>query len=246
MGLCVITTRTPVADIADHEGSSALRRDLEQLSSDAGAKLLRELGVKGDEAELRSASDEFSGHSLALTLLGSYLTDAYGGDIRRRKEVSEHLAHDARQGAHARKVMESYNSFREVEPLFLAVISGCNAGLFRKALHEVYIPRIQRGNACFAAKVLGARGALLLVLARFFEDLKSAGGLPNCIGSGGCFSRPLVRRKPKLRLRFREAISIAKQQKSISLEKRAEGTYAEYRRQKANASGGREFRLPLW
>jgi hypothetical protein len=95
MGLCVITTRTPVADIADHEGSSALRRDLEQLSSDAGAKLLRELGVKGDEAELRSASDEFSGHSLALTLLGSYLTDAYGGDIRRRKEVSEHLAHDA-------------------------------------------------------------------------------------------------------------------------------------------------------
>src|SRR5215475_11015089 len=39
---------------------------------------------------------------------------------------------------------------------------------------------------------------------------------------------------------------IAKEQKSISLEKRAEATYAEYRRQKASASGGREFRLPLW
>ena len=37
MGLCVITTRMPVADISDHERSSALRRDLEQLSSDAGA-----------------------------------------------------------------------------------------------------------------------------------------------------------------------------------------------------------------
>ena len=46
-GLCVITTRTPVADIADHEGTSALRRDLEQLSSDAGAKLLRSAGRKG-------------------------------------------------------------------------------------------------------------------------------------------------------------------------------------------------------
>jgi serine/threonine protein kinase len=46
-GLCVITTRTPVADIADHEGTSALRRDLEHLSSDAGAKLLRALGVSG-------------------------------------------------------------------------------------------------------------------------------------------------------------------------------------------------------
>jgi hypothetical protein len=285
-GLCVITTRTPVADIADHEGTSALRRDLEQLSSDAGAKLLRALGVKGDEAELRSASDEFSGHCFALTLLGSYLTDAYNGDIRCRSEVSGHLAHDLRQGMHARKVMESYqtwlgegpelavlrmlglfdrpadekalgallkapaipgltesltdlsptewrtilaklrrarlllgedphnpgcldthplvreyfgeqlrnqqtdawkecnrrlfhyyrtlapqlpNSFREMEPLFSAVICGCNAGLFREALHEVYIPRIQRGNAYFAANVLGARGPLLSVLVHFFE-----------------------------------------------------------------------------
>jgi Protein kinase domain/NACHT domain len=285
-GLCVITTRTPVADIADHERTSALRRDLEQLSSDAGAKLLRALGVKGDEAELRSASDEFYGHCLALTLLGSYLTDAYNGDIRRREEVSAHLAHDLRQGAHARKVMESYqswfgegpelavlrmlglfdrpadetaigallkppaihgltesltdlsptewrtilaklrrarllagedpqdpgyldthplvreyfgeqlrsqrieawkecnkrlynyyrtlapplpDSFIDMEPLFSAVICGCNAGLFREALYEVYIPRIQRGNVSFAANVLGARGALLSVLVHFFE-----------------------------------------------------------------------------
>src|SRR6516162_6502066 len=81
-GLCVITTRTPVADIADYERSSALRRNLEQLSSDAGAKLLRALGVNGREAELRTASDEFRGHCLALTLLGRYLTDACKGDIR--------------------------------------------------------------------------------------------------------------------------------------------------------------------
>src|SRR5271166_3529921 len=285
-GLCVITTRMPVADLSDHEGSSALRRALEQLSSVAGAQLLRALGVKGHEAELRSASDEFGGHCLALTLLGSYLSDAYNGDIRCRKEVSERLAHDVRQGVHARKVMESYqtwfgegpelsvlrmlglfdrpadqkalgallkapairgltesltdlsptewrtilsrlrrarllaaedpqnpgdldthplvreyfgeqlqsqrteawkecnrrlyqhfrtlapqlpDSFREMEPLFLAVICACNFGLFREALHEVYIPRIQRGKACFAANVLGARGALLSVLVHFFE-----------------------------------------------------------------------------
>jgi hypothetical protein len=110
-GLCVITTRLPVADIADHERTSAPRRDLEQLSSDAGAKLLRALGVKGGEAELRSASDEFHGHCLALTLLGSYLTDAYNGEIRCRKEVSERLSHDVRQGVHARKVMESYQAW---------------------------------------------------------------------------------------------------------------------------------------
>jgi serine/threonine protein kinase/predicted ATPase len=285
-GLCLVTTRTPVADIGDHERTSALRRDLEKLSGDAGAKLLRALGVKGDEADLRTASDEFSGHCLALTLLGSYLDEAYNGDVHRRTEVSKHLAHDVRQGVHARKVMESYqtwlgegpelavlrmlglfdrpahegaietllkppaiggltesltdlsptewrtilarlrrarllsgrdphnpgyldthplvreyfgeqlrsqrteawkecnrrlynyfralapqlpDSVRDMEPLFLAVICGCKAGLFRDALHEVYIPRIQRSNASFTAKILGTRGALLSVLIHFFE-----------------------------------------------------------------------------
>jgi predicted ATPase len=62
------------------------------------------------------------------------------------------------------------NSFTEMEPLFSAVICGCNAGLFREALHEVYVPRIQRGNAYFAANVLGARGPLLSALVHFFED----------------------------------------------------------------------------
>jgi hypothetical protein len=76
-----------------------------------GAKVLRALGVKGPEADLRTASDEFGGHCLALTLLGSYLTDAFDGDIRRRNEVSTRLAHDVRQGAHARKVIESYQTW---------------------------------------------------------------------------------------------------------------------------------------
>ena len=42
---------------------------------------------------------------------------------------------------------------------------------------------------------------------------------------------------------FCEAIRTAKQQKSVSLERRAEATYAEYCRQKATGS---RFRLPLW
>ena len=44
---------------------------------------------------------------------------------------------------------------------------------------------------------------------------------------------------------FGAAIKLAREQKAISLEKRAEETYAEYRRQKASASGGLGFRLPL-
>jgi predicted ATPase len=55
-----------------------------------------------------------------------------------------------------------------MEPLFLAAICGCNADLFRDVLQEVYIPRIQRGDAFYAAKILGVRGALLSVLVHFF------------------------------------------------------------------------------
>ena len=44
---------------------------------------------------------------------------------------------------------------------------------------------------------------------------------------------------------FREAVRIAKEQKSVSLEKRAEATYAEYCRQKASGLGGGGFRLSL-
>ena len=107
-GLCVVTTRLPVADLADHERTSTLRLDLEQLSSDSGAKLLRALGVKGPEAELRCTSDEFSGHCLTLTLLGSYLADAYSGDIRLPQRSVRTSCSRRRQGAHARKAMESY------------------------------------------------------------------------------------------------------------------------------------------
>jgi predicted ATPase len=285
-GLCVITTRLPVADLVEYEGTSVLRLELEHLSSEAGAQLLQAAGVKGPEAELRRASEEFRGHCLALTLLGGYLSDAYQGEIYRREEVSKRLAHDVRQGAHAQKVMASYQNwwgespelavlrllglfdrpadeaalgallkppaipgltepltelspsewrmllaklrrarllaegdphqpgqldahplvreyfgeqlrsertaawqegnrrlyehyralappmpetFKGMEPLFLAAICGCQAGLHRDALHQVYLPRIQRGDAAFAANVLGARGALLSVLIHFFE-----------------------------------------------------------------------------
>jgi len=44
---------------------------------------------------------------------------------------------------------------------------------------------------------------------------------------------------------FSAAIKTAREQKSVSLQKRAEATYAEYRRQKASGSGGLGFRLPL-
>jgi predicted ATPase len=61
----------------------------------------------------------------------------------------------------------------------------------------------------------------------------------------GVFLAAMGADQTQIEASFCEAIRIAREQKSVSLEKRAEATYAEYRRQKASASGGRGFRLPL-
>jgi hypothetical protein len=62
----------------------------------------------------------------------------------------------------------------------------------------------------------------------------------------GVFLEAMGADQAQIEASFCEAIRVAKQQKSVSLEKRAEATYAEYRRQKADGSEGRAFRLPLW
>src|ERR1700694_3183747 len=62
----------------------------------------------------------------------------------------------------------------------------------------------------------------------------------------GVFLATMGADETQIEASFCAAISTAKGQKSISLEKRAEATQAEYRRQKASASSERGFRLPLW
>jgi predicted ATPase len=61
----------------------------------------------------------------------------------------------------------------------------------------------------------------------------------------GVFLATLSADETQIEASFCQAIRIAKEQKSVSLEKRAEATYAEYQRQKASGSGGRGIRLPI-
>ena len=61
----------------------------------------------------------------------------------------------------------------------------------------------------------------------------------------GVFLAALGAEESQIEASFCEAIRIAKEQKSVSLQKRAEETYAEYRRQKASGSKGHGIRLPL-
>jgi tetratricopeptide (TPR) repeat protein len=61
----------------------------------------------------------------------------------------------------------------------------------------------------------------------------------------GVFLTAMGAEETQIEASFCEALRIAREQKSVSLEKRAEATYVEFRRQKASRLGGRGFRLPL-
>jgi hypothetical protein len=101
------------------------------------------------------------------------LVREYFGEQLRRQRTDARRECNRRLYDHYRAAAPRLpDSFKEMEPLFLAVIYGCDAGLYRQALHEVYLPRIQRGNTNFAAMVLGVRGALLSALVHFFEHLR--------------------------------------------------------------------------
>lgn len=108
-GLCVVTTRERIADL-DASPTTAPQEDLESLTPEAGAELLKALGVKGKASELRAASKRFGNHALTLSLLGSYLARACGGDIRRSQEVDLAGA-DEKKGGHALRVIGTYASW---------------------------------------------------------------------------------------------------------------------------------------
>ena len=106
-GLCVVTTRLPVADLETFEGVSVRSVDLDHLSDEAGAACLGNLGVKGTDEEFREASREFDGHALSLALMGRYLAVAHDGEIRKRDMIPS-LTVEPKRGGHARRVMACY------------------------------------------------------------------------------------------------------------------------------------------
>jgi tetratricopeptide (TPR) repeat protein len=105
-GLVVCTTRLRM-DIPD-DPPRAQSLDLDNLTPEQGAEYLRDLGVEGTDEELQQASREYWNHALALTLLGTYLTDFCGADIRRRVEIPKLAVEEVREGAHASRVIAAY------------------------------------------------------------------------------------------------------------------------------------------
>jgi TIR domain/AAA ATPase domain len=122
--LIVLTSRLAVADIKRFRDGAAPVVDIERLSDEAGAELLRDNDVWGIGADLKAAAQDFGGHPLALTLLASLIRETQNGDARRRDRIRGLLA-DADNPRHdqARRVMESYEKeWLADQPVLLAIL----------------------------------------------------------------------------------------------------------------------------
>ncbi len=114
-GLCVITSRERVTDLLNQTGATVKEMNLEQLSTSAGVTLLKKVGIKGRDQDLKKAVEEYNGHALALTLLGNYISVCCNGDIRKRDTIPP-LTQERRQGGHAKRVMAAYRNHLKGSP----------------------------------------------------------------------------------------------------------------------------------
>lgn len=146
--LTLISTRIRVTQILDRERQSVNSIDLPPLSPGAGAQLLRSRKVKERRAgELEKISRDFGGHSLALFLLGNYLSLMFGGHTHHIHSIDPLMYGDNHPARHARRVMESYvkwfrdnSKWGEIELLLVM-------GLFDKPASESALASIRRRPA---------------------------------------------------------------------------------------------------
>ncbi|MBN9118370.1 MAG: hypothetical protein J0I06_04275 [Planctomycetes bacterium] len=173
-GLCVVTTRHSLPDLKAFWQSTAREEKLHRLSRPAGVHLLKTLGVWGSDqrtvpsADGREQLSEFEklvedarGHALTLTLLGTFLAEFHGGDIRRRDRVKLKEA-DATgpRPHHAWRVMDAY-----VRALAPTGLRAWVRRLFRRAAREAHAE--------------GRRAVSVLRLVGFFDRPTDAG----CFGA---------------------------------------------------------------
>ena len=105
-GLCVITSRVKIKELEVGVDTTAPMIILPRLSPESGADLLR-LKVNGKRSELEDLSKKYGGHPLAISLLGNYIYDVYGGNLKRSTMVVL-IDQDQASGRHVQHMLHAY------------------------------------------------------------------------------------------------------------------------------------------
>lgn len=115
-GLCVITTREALPELAGGKDSVSPEIVLPALSPAAGAALLEKLGVDGTVQQREEVSVWLAGHALSIQLLGKFLSEVHGGDVTRAREVA-FLEEGGDAAKRARQILSSYEKWLSADTL---------------------------------------------------------------------------------------------------------------------------------
>ncbi len=151
---CLVTSRAPLLDLLAY--ASYTHRDVGPVSPEDGRALLRQLGVTGSDIDLERLVNQWDGHALTLSLLGSYLTWRHNGDVAFANELDDLVGSQraatlpddapdaARQRyAHVHRVLRRYDEhLTAAERAFMTLFSA-----FRTPVEPDAFARVFRGKS---------------------------------------------------------------------------------------------------
>ncbi len=157
-GLCVLTSRVEIADLAnyEHEEGTCIRHRLEALDMGTARELLRELGVAGPGKELDEAIRWFHGHAYDLNLLGNFLAKCTKDhDIRGWRERFPLLKEDekihpkadanGKRAGHGRRMLRAYERWLGGESAAMNVLR--LLGLFDRPVRSDLLDELRAAPA---------------------------------------------------------------------------------------------------
>jgi len=137
--LAVITSRLPMLDLLNFPAYR--HHDVERLTAIEGRVLLREVGVRGPDEPLDKLVREWDGHALTLSLLGSYLKDAHGGDAAKLSDLPPPTSDENRyQRVH--RILARYDEhLTPAQQTFLTRFSAFRTPVTKAAFKKVFLAK---------------------------------------------------------------------------------------------------------
>ncbi|OQX22989.1 MAG: hypothetical protein BWK80_28350, partial [Desulfobacteraceae bacterium IS3] len=110
----------------------------------------------------RGARTEWDCHPIVRTYFG----ERFRSEAETAYRQAQSVLFEYYQGVPKKK--QQPDTIEELEPLYRAVVHGCLAGEYRKAMYEVYFERILRGDEHYSYHKLGAYSQDLTAISAFF------------------------------------------------------------------------------
>jgi tetratricopeptide (TPR) repeat protein len=147
---CLITSRARVVDIIN--ATTYREHEVSRLSAEDGRALLREIGVKGGDAELDKVVENWDGYALILSLIGTYLKERFEGNMAHIGKIPLPTANeDHYQRVH--RILHRYDEHLTMpERVFLTLFSAFRTPMPAAAFTQVF--RMDMGADALNAPVV--------------------------------------------------------------------------------------------